>query len=177
MSKKPWYEKAGTWITIAASICTILGVSVFGNVLLSKNGSESNTKFDFESADITVASGGTLIIGGTSNEVKNHIEINDTNLTPESEEFKVVASYDMNTVQSSIEGIDVIIKAETSFSAEYVTISAISDELETAPINMHGGTYNWYFNANFYIKGTYTIIITAYNSEGESVSDEFTYIY
>lgn len=42
---------------------------------------------------------------------------------------------------------------------------------------MHGGESEWYFKANFYIKGTYTITITAYSSDGESVSDVFTYTY
>lgn len=37
--------------------------------------------------------------------------------------------------------------------------------------------YKWQFVATFYIKGRYTVTITAYNSEGESVSDEFIYIY
>lgn len=30
---------------------------------------------------------------------------------------------------------------------------------------------------NVFIKGTYTVTVTAYNSEGESVSDEFIYVY
>lgn len=42
---------------------------------------------------------------------------------------------------------------------------------------MHGGRYEWHFTANFYINGTYTVTVTAYDSEGESVSDEFTFVY
>lgn len=102
---------------------------------------------------------------------------NGVKKTSESDDFSVVAWYDMDTIQSSREGIDVLVKAKTSFPAAHVTISAISDENETIPADMHGGTREWYFKANFYIKGTYTITITAYNSEGESVSDKFTYVY
>lgn len=93
------------------------------------------------------------------------------------EDFLVTATYNMNTPQTSIEGVNVLINAKTYFSAERVTISAKSNEIETKPVNMHGGTYEWYFIANFYIKGNYTVTITAYNSNGESVSDEFTYVY
>lgn len=95
----------------------------------------------------------------------------------ETDDLSVVASYDLNTVQSSLSGIDVLFKAETSFPADYVTISAISDETDPISFNMHGGLYNWSFLANFYIKGTYSITVTAYNSEGECVSDKFTCIY
>ena len=94
----------------------------------------------------------------------------------EPEDFSVVASYDMNTVQTSITGIDVLVKAETSFSADHVTISAISDEVNET-FNMHGGTYEWYFIANFYVKGTYEITVTAYSPDGQNVSDTFTYVY
>lgn len=93
------------------------------------------------------------------------------------EDFSVIATYDMNTPQTSIEGVNVLIKAETSFPADRVTISGISDNSELEPTDMHGGLYKWQFVANFYIKGTYIITITAYNSDGESVSDEFTYVY
>ncbi len=102
---------------------------------------------------------------------------NGVKKTSEQDNLSIVASYDMNTTQSSISGIDVLIKAKTSFPADYVTISSISDAGEVKAYNMHGGTYEWYFKANFYIKGTYTITVTAYNSDGESVSDSFEYIY
>lgn len=102
---------------------------------------------------------------------------NGVKTTSEQDDFSVIASYDMNTTQSSISGIDVLVKAETSFPAEYVTISSIPEVGEEKTYNMHGGTYEWYFKANFYIKGTYTITVTAYNSDGESVSDSFEYIY
>lgn len=83
----------------------------------------------------------------------------------------------MNTAQTSTRGINVLVTAETSFPVDHVTISAISDDNNTPAMDMHGGLYNWQFIANFYEKGTYTVTVTAYNSEGESVSDEFIYVY
>lgn len=95
----------------------------------------------------------------------------------DTDEFSVTASYDMNTPQTAIDGSNVLIKAKTSFPADCVTIEGISDNAKLNPTNMHGGLYEWQFIATFYIKGTYIVTITAYNSEGESVSDEFTFIY
>ncbi|MBD5541712.1 MAG: hypothetical protein HDR00_11090 [Lachnospiraceae bacterium] len=93
------------------------------------------------------------------------------------EDFLVTATYDMNVPQTSINGVNVLVEAETSFPADRVTISGISGNNKFEPKDMHGGLYKWQFVANFYIKGTYTITVTAYISDGESVSDEFTYIY
>lgn len=93
------------------------------------------------------------------------------------EDFLVTATYDTNTPQTSIDGVNVLVEAETSFPADHVTISGISDNSELKPTDMHGGLYKWQFVANFYIKGTYTITVTAYNSDGRSVSDKFTYVY
>lgn len=76
-----------------------------------------------------------------------------------------------------MEGIDEIVTAITNFPAEHVTISALSDGNAGKTYNMHGSEYNWYFDANFYIKGTYTVTITAYSSDGQSVSDVFEYTY
>lgn len=95
----------------------------------------------------------------------------------ESDDFSVTASYNMNTPQTANDGVNVLVEAETSFPADRVTISGISDYSELEPTDMHGGLYKWQFVATFYIKGTYTVTVTAYYSEGESVSDEFIYIY
>ena len=89
----------------------------------------------------------------------------------------MTASYSINTPQTAIDGVNVLIEAETSFPADYVTISGVSDSSELKPTDMHGGLYKWQFVATFYIKGTYTVTVIAYNSDGESVSDEFTYVY
>lgn len=93
------------------------------------------------------------------------------------DELSVTASFDMNTPQTSVEGVNVLIEAETSFPADHVTISGISDNAKLDPCDMHGGEYKWQFVATFYIKGNYTVTITAYNSEGVCVSDKFTYVY
>lgn len=114
------------------------------------------------------------------NGIRNELLINSENSDINMDNQSIVALYDMNTVQSSLEGTDVLVKAETSFPADNVTISAKSDNSEQTDgdiFDMHGGTSEWYFKANFYIKGTYTVTVTAYNSEGESVSDEFIYVY
>lgn len=95
----------------------------------------------------------------------------------EENEFSINTSYDMETTQISFTGIDVMIKAETSFSAEYVTITAVSNSGEKKSFDMYGGSVDWYFKANFYEKGTYTITVTAYDSDGKGVSDEFTFKY
>ena len=47
-----------------------------------------------------------------------------------SDEFSVTVSYDPNTSQTSPCGVNILVKAETSFPAEHVTISATSDEFE-----------------------------------------------
>lgn len=102
---------------------------------------------------------------------------NGVKKTSNQENFSVAASYSMNTPQTAVDGVNVLIEAETSFPADRVTISGVSDNSKLDPIDMHGGECKWQFVATFYIKGTYTVTVTAYNSEGESVSDEFTYIY
>lgn len=103
--------------------------------------------------------------------------LNGVKSPSDTNELSVTASYDMNTPQTSIEGVNVLIEAETSFLADHVTISGMSDNAKLDPCDMHGGEYKWQFVAKFFIKGTYTVTITAYNSEGESVSDKFTYVY
>lgn len=93
------------------------------------------------------------------------------------EDFSVTASYNMNTPQTASNGVNVLIEAETSFPADKVIISGVSDNAKLDSTDMHGGLHKWQFVAIFYIKGTYTVTVTAYNSEGESVSDEFVYVY
>ena len=185
--KKSWYEKASIWITIVVGICGILGISIFGSKSLLKNNETGNAAVSFENNEISMGDQSAVIIGDNNTFNYGNVESDDTTRdksnelsTSETDDFSVTASYDMNTVQGSLSGIDVLIKAETSFPADHVTISAKSDDSEITDndiFDMHGGAHEWYFKANFYIKGTYTVIVTAYNSEGESVSDEFIYVY
>ena len=178
-NNKLWYDKVGVWVGIIAGICTIfafiynLNSSAHTNPNTTTSGINENVVGD--EAAIIVGNNNTINYKNNDQNSSQNFQTNDSSIS-KGDDFSVVASYDIDTVQSSVQGIDVLIKAETSFSAEYVTISAISDEANEM-FDMHGGTYEWYFKANFYKKGTYTITITAYNSDGESVSDEFTYVY
>ena len=181
MDNKPLYEKIYIWIGIIAGICTILAL-VF-SLLTTSNATSDNSNMGDNNNEIDNSFNGdknnNIIINGDNNgDINIGTDIIQKYRAPsEQDDFSVSASYDMNIVQSSAEGIDVLIKAETSFSADYVTISGVSDNSELKPTDMHGGEYEWYFKANFYIKGTYTITVTAYSSDGESVSDVFTYVY
>ena len=173
---KPWYEKISIWVGIVAGICTILAFILSLLSIPKPNTTSVNDEID---NSFNGDKNNNIIINGVNNGDINigTDTIVESSEFSEQEEFSVSASYEPNTNQTSLSGIDIMVKAETSFPADHVTISAKSDETETKPIDMHGGTSEWYFKANFYIKGTYTVTVTAYNSEGESVSDEFTYVY
>lgn len=181
MNNKPWYEKIGIWIGIIASICTILA---FAYSLNSSHNTNSNTT---TSNDNEINTGDqSAIIVGDNNTIQytynnpNSSQDSQSNDLPASKEndLSVIASHQINPIQSSEEGIDVLVTAITSFPAEHVTISAISDEdNEKTTFDMYGSAYNWYFNANFYIEGTYTVTITAYSSDGQSTYDTFEYLY
>jgi len=51
---KPLYEKVSIWITIIASICAILGISIFGDKSLFKNNNTDETSIDFENNEIEI---------------------------------------------------------------------------------------------------------------------------
>ena len=180
--KKSWYEKASIWITIVVGICGILGISVFGGKSIFNGEGVNDTSMSFDNNEIgdqstvIIGDGNTINYVGSDSDDKENFQSDDSPVA-DPDEFSVIASYDPNTTQTSLNGIDIMVNAETSFPANHVTISAVSDDIEVKPLNMHGGTSEWYFKANFYIKGTYTVTVTAYNSDGESVSDEFTYVY
>lgn len=184
MDNKPWYEKIYIWIGIVAGIFGILGISIFGGKSLLNNKEDSNSTIKFEDNEIEtgdqspiiVGNNNTINYGNTEQDTMQNSKSNNLS-SSESEELSVMASYQINPIQISEEGIDVLVTVKTSFPAERVTISSLSNENEETFFDMHGDTYNWYFNANFYIKGTYIITVTAYNLDGESVSDKFTYEY
>lgn len=170
-AKKTWHKKFYIWIGIVAGICTII-TFIFDMVSYTNSGIVMNSNNKINASDQS------KIIMGDNNNIINYGNLDTDNIQDlETNDFSVAASFDTNVNQSSLSGIDVLIKATTSFAADHVTISAISDEAKTESFDMYGGTYTWYFKANFYIKGTYTITITAYNSEGESVSDSFKFTY
>lgn len=179
--KKPWYENVSIWITIIAGICAILGISVFGNKSIFKDHKADDTSINFENNEIgdrstvIMGDGNTINYGGADSEDMEKSQSDDS-LAENPDEFSVTASYDPNTPQTSASGVNILVNAKTSFPAEYVTISAASDKFEVEK-DMHGGKYEWHFTANFYIKGTYIVTVTAYSSEGEKVSDSFEYVY
>lgn len=181
-NQKPWYEKISIWIGIFAGVCTILAF-VFSLLSIPKlntasindqveNNNEIDNSFNGDKNNNIVINGvnnGDINIGTDT--------IAESNEFSEQDEFSVNATYNMNTPQTASDGVNVLIEAETSFPADYVTISGVSDNSKLEPTDMHGGLYEWQFVATFYIKGTYTVTVTAYNSDGESVSDEFVYVY
>lgn len=116
-----------------------------------------------------------IYYGDTSYDNIQDVESNDS--MSESDRLKAVASHYIAPIQTSEDGIDEIVTAVTNFPAERVTISAQSDGNIGDTYNMYGSEYNWYFIANFYIKGTYIVTITAYSSDGQSASDVFEYTY
>lgn len=145
---KPLYEKVSIWITIIASICAILGISIFGDKCLFKNNNTDDTSIDFENNEIEMGDQSVVVIG--DNNTFNYGTTDSNASQPLSpDKFSVVASYDMNTFQSSSSGIDVMINATTTLPAEYVTITAISDTKEYESLDMYGGICDWYLRANF----------------------------
>lgn len=180
-NKKPWYEKISIWITIIAGICAILGISMFGDRPILKSHETDGASVNFENNEIgdqstvIIGDGNTIEYGSVDSENMDNPQSDDS-LTENPDEFSVTASYDSNTPQTSTSGVNILVKANTSLPAERVTISATSDDFEVEK-DMHGGRYEWHFTANFYIKGTYTVTVTAYDSEGNEVSDSFEYVY
>lgn len=180
-NNKLWYEKINIWIGIIAGICTIiaficsLGCTANTNSNATTNFSNNEVKVGDQSS-IIVGDNNTINYGSTVSDDIQNSKRNDSSVS-DSDSLSVIASQYMNPIQNSEEGIDILITAITSFPADHVTISSLSDADEEASFNMYGDTNNWWFNANFYIKGTYTVTITAYSSDGQSVSDTFTYIY
>lgn len=91
--------------------------------------------------------------------------------------FTVSVTHYVNPIQVSPSGIDIFVTAQTSYPATSVTISSSTDSQSYGPYNMYQGTDGWWFNANFYEKGTFTVLITAYTSDGQTATDSFEYTY
>ena len=91
-------------------------------------------------------------------------------------EFSVSASYQL--VSSVVTDENVSIRAYTNSEADHVTVEAKSDEFLATTYSMRSADKkNWIFPANFYIKGTYTVTIRAYDRDGNMASDAFTVTY
>lgn len=145
--------------------------------------SDSNNEYESGYKEINAGNQSVSIIGDNNtiyygDASQDNIQDSKSNgSTPESDDLTVVVSHYIAPTQISEEGIDEIVTAITNFPAERVIISAVSDGNAGDTYNMHGSEYNWYFDANFYIKGTYTVTITAYSTDGQSVTDVFEYTY
>lgn len=177
------FNKIGTLATIVGAAATVLGVSIFGGKSLFNNSETDDSKINLENNEIEIGDQSPIIIGDNNTinydgtkDIDQNNQSNRTSTT-ESDDLLVVASYKINPLQVSNQGIDVLVTAITSFPAERVTISSLSDDDEETSFNMYGDENNWWFNANFYIKGIYTITITAYNEDGTSASDVFVFEY
>ena len=180
---KPWYERIYIWIGIIAGIFGILGISISG-IISNKNASVPATNFENNKIDIEdqstfiINNGEILNYGGKDSDNNQNTEQKDkSEHESETEKLSVTASYHMNAIQSSIQGIDVLITAETTFDADCVTITYVSELDGEKTLNMHGAKKYWEFTANFYVKGRYKITVTAYAANGDYVTDTFTYKY
>ena len=93
--------------------------------------------------------------------------------------FSIYVSYETNPIQVSQEGIDVLITVQTTLPATTVMISSSTEADSYGPFSMHRGIDNqtWWFNANFYVHGTYTVAVMAYAIDGQTASGGFTYTY
>ena len=171
--QKALYEKIGIVIGIIAGVCAILAF-VFN---LNKSTNTTNNEINMgDKSAILIGDNNTVNYGDMALDNIQSSKPHDSSIF-ESDTFSVVASYKTNPVQISERGIDVLITATPSFEAEHVTISYISDTNEEGIFYMHKNVNDWQFVANFYIKGTYTITITAFDTEGKSTSDTFTFVY
>lgn len=141
---KPWYEKIYIWIGIIAAICAILGISVFGNISFIEDDNADDTAVTLKDNEINTGNQSPIVIGDNntfsfensdSKDESNKLSISET------EDFSVAASYNMNTPQTSMDGINVLVTAETSFPADHVKISGVSDDFELKPTDMHGCVY------------------------------------
>ena len=150
-------------------ICILLGFFIYYNVL-----NTDNEIIPEPTTEPTAISAAVPTVEPTTKPTA--IPTAEPTYQPESD-FSVSVDYYVNPIQISTSGIDIFIMATTSLPATSVTISALSDVSEYGAYNMYTGIDYWWFNANFYVKGTYTITVTAYSADGQTASDTFTYTY
>lgn len=59
-NNKPWNERISIWITIIAGICTILGISIFGNISFVEDDNDRDSFINSESNEQPEGKGETL---------------------------------------------------------------------------------------------------------------------
>ena len=132
---------------------------------------------------------GCTIIG-YGNDVYNEINSNTKelpNINPTSEIFMdgqagdpIIVSYQLNSTQLQKECRNFLVSAVTSFPADFVIISVVSDEDEEEQqisFNMYGTANNWYMYINLGINKTYKITITAIDDEKKAIYKTTADIY
>lgn len=149
-TKKALYEKIGIITGIIAGVCTILAFAF--NLNQSTNTTNNEINMGDNSA-ILIGSNNTVNYGDMALDNIQSSKPHDSSIS-ETDTFSIVASYQINPVQVSKKGIDVLITATPSFNAEHVTISYISDTNEEGIFYMHKNINDWQFVANFYISVT-----------------------
>lgn len=104
----------------------------------------------------------------------------ETDLSPTliSDASSINVLYGKNLIQLSPERVDVFVTVNTSSAATLVTIDSSLGEMNYGPFNMRAGDDNksWWFNANFYEKGSHLVTITVYYDNGQTAVYKFTYV-
>lgn len=101
----------------------------------------------------------------------------DPTQMPVASDFSVSVSYEKSPLQVSQKGIDVMITATTSLPASEITVSSSTETSTYGPYNMWQLDGSWFFCANFYEEGTFTVVITAKTADGQTATDSFIYTY
>lgn len=74
--------------------------------------------------------------------------------------------------------LNTIITATTNFKAAKVALQASTPNQTYAPMNMHSTDgYQWMFGANFYEEATFTIVVTAYDAQGNTAQTSLNITY
>ncbi|MBQ8200074.1 MAG: hypothetical protein IJZ76_11715 [Lachnospiraceae bacterium] len=74
--------------------------------------------------------------------------------------------------------LNAIITATTNFHAVKVALQASTPNQTYDPMNMHSTDgYQWMFGANFYEEATFTIVVTAYDAQGNTAQTSLNITY
>lgn len=151
-------------------------------ILESYTASQNNSLVTL--VDSTATFENSKIIGYENYNSNDNKDLQNANPLPESfrdeqDDISITVLYQVNPIQSSEKYRNISIAVSTSFSADYVTASIISDENEESQtfFYMYGEDNNWYSNVNLCIDRTYKITIKATGSEKEAIYNADAYVY